>query len=380
MPGVTAETRPTILVVDDEPHVRDLLSRWLGDAGYECLAAANCQEARAHLDAHPIALATLDISLPGGSGFDLLAHIGERHADTAAIMLTGEATASMAIAALTGGAFGYLIKPVDREELLFQVSRGLERRNLIIDKRNYTERLERRVREQTQELRRACEETIYRLVAACAYRDVETGDHARRTGLLGEVLALAAGWSAADAERMRLAAPMHDVGKIAIPDAILQKPGRLTPAEFEVMKQHTVIGAKILTGSASAILQMAEIIALCHHERWNGRGYPAGLAGDDIPQAARIVAIVDVYDALTHSRIYRPPLSEAEAVALMIEKSGSHFDPRLLELFLDRLPEMRRISAQNDDTPRGKHLVPMDLPSVSAGEMAFTPSVAAPAF
>jgi putative two-component system response regulator len=362
MQPLAGDLRPTILVVDDETYVRELLVRWLCDAGYECIEARSRDEAWAHLQSGEIGLATLDISMPGGSGLELLKRVNDRQLDTAVIMLTGEGTAATVIESLTGGACGYLIKPVDRDELLFQVRRGLERRSLIIDKRNYTLQLERRVREQTGELRRACEETIHHLVAACTYRDVETGAHVRRTGLLSEALALAAGWGAIAAEHMRLAAPMHDIGKIAIPDAILQKPGRLTPQEFEIMKQHTVIGAEILTGSDSAILQLAQTIALCHHEKWNGRGYPAGLAGADIPEAARIVAVVDVYDALTHGRIYRPPLSHAEALAIMVEKSGSHFDPGLLELFLAMLPEMRQISEQNIDAPDVKCVIREKLP------------------
>jgi cyclic di-GMP phosphodiesterase len=363
MHAIAGDARPTILVVDDETYVRELLVRWLRDAGYECAEACSCDAAWAQLKSGEIGLATLDISMPGGSGLELLKRINERNFDTAVIMLTAEGTASTVIESLTGGACGYLIKPVDRDELLFQVKRGLERRGLIIDKRNYTLQLERRVREQTGELRRACEETIHHLVAACAYRDVDTGSHVRRTGLLSEMLALAAGWSAIAAEHMRLAAPMHDVGKIAIPDAILQKPGRLSPQEFEIMKQHTTIGAQILSGSESAILQLAQTIALCHHEKWNGRGYPAGLAGLDIPEAARIVAIVDVYDALTHGRIYRPSLSEAEALAIMVEKSGSHFDPDLLELFLSLLPEMRQAAEQIVDQPDVKSLIRNKIPS-----------------
>jgi putative two-component system response regulator len=365
MPGVSGNLPPVMLVVDDEEHVRCLLSRWLHDAGYQCLQAKNGLEACDLLQEQEVALLTLDISMPDGSGLRLLEWIRERYPDTAVIMLTGEANTEVAVAALTGGACGYLLKPIDRDQLLFQVRRGLERRSLIFDKRNYTLMLERRVREQTRELRRAYEEAIHRLVSACTYRDVETGGHIRRTGLLSECLSRAAGWRAADAENLRLAAPMHDVGKIGIPDSILQKPGRLTSAEFEVMKQHTIIGAEILAGSESAMLQLAQTIALYHHEKWNGRGYPAGLSGTEIPQAARIVAIVDVYDALTHGRIYREAMSEAEALALMIEKSGSHFDPDLLDLFLSLLPEMRKISHEVEDGPNPKSLVrltPSDQP------------------
>ncbi len=355
-----------ILIVDDEQQVRELLSRWLRDEGYEVFAAGDGTEARRLLEAHNIGLATLDISMPDVSGFDLLHHVVEQHPDTAVVMLTGEGDADTAIAALTSGACGYLIKPVPREVLRFEVRRGLERRSLLIDKRNYTLRLEDRVGRQTRELRRAYEEVIYRLVSASTYRDVETGGHVKRTGLLSELLARAAGWSDSECADMRLAAPMHDVGKIGIPDAILQKPGRLTLEEFEIMKQHTVIGAEILGGSQSAVLQLARTIALCHHEKWNGKGYPAGLAGEEIPVAARIVGIVDVYDALTHGRIYRPALSEAQALSIMLEKSGSHFEPELLELFLGHLPEMREIADEHRDLPTRMNLYRKPEPEASA--------------
>jgi cyclic di-GMP phosphodiesterase len=356
MNRIEASARATILVVDDEACVRGLLVRWLCDAGYECLEARDADEAWGHLQSRVIELATLDVSVRGSSGLDLLKRTSRQYPNTAVIMLTAEDTAAKVIEALTGGACGYLIKPIDREALLFEVHRGLERRGLIVDKRNYTLQLENRVHEQTAELRRSCEEMIHRLVSACTYRDLETGGHVRRTGLLSEVLARAAGWDATDADHMRLAAPMHDVGKIGIADAILRKPGKLTPDEFEIMKRHTMIGAEMLADSRSPILQLAQTIALCHHEKWNGRGYPAGLAGNDIPEAARIVGIVDVYDALTHVRIYRPPLSEAESLAVMIEKSGSHFDPDLLELFLALLPEMRQICEAHRDPPAAKSL------------------------
>ena len=167
-----------------------------------------------------------------------------------------------------------------------------EHQALIAAKREYTERLEERVREQTVVIRRAQEETIHRLISASLWRDEETGMHIRRTGLFSEALAKAAGWSVADVDRIRMAAPMHDVGKIGIPDAVLRKPGKLTAEEFEIMKSHTVIGAKMLDGSDEPMLLMAKEIALNHHERWDGKGYPNGLAGDAIPESARILAIV----------------------------------------------------------------------------------------
>lgn len=247
-----------------------------------------------------------------------------------------------------------------------------------------TERIERLATERTLELRKkddqlrrsqeakaralraAHEETIERLVAASLCRDEETGTHIKRTGLLSEMLAREAGWSNTAAEVLRLAAPMHDVGKIGIPDAILRKPGKLTPAEYQIMKTHTLIGARMLDGSQSPILQMAHEIAMAHHERWDGEGYPKGLAGTAIPEAARIVSIVDVYDALSHDRVYRPALSEDEVLEHLTQGSGTQFDPTLLAIFLVHHEAARRILQENPDEPLA---FADELPST-----AFTPS------
>jgi CHASE1-domain containing sensor protein len=220
---------------------------------------------------------------------------------------------------------------------------------LVHEKRIYARALETKVHERTEELRLAQEEIIQRLVSASLWRDEETGMHIRRTGLICEALAKAAGWSAAEAEIIRQAAPMHDVGKIGIPDAILRKPGRLTPAEFNVIKTHTLIGAEMLSDSNAPMLQMAREIALYHHEFWNGKGYPMGLSGQQIPEAARIMAIVDVYDALTHDRVYRKAMSEEAATELMVGESGTHFDPSLMALFVTMLPEISKLADEYPD-------------------------------
>jgi HD-GYP domain-containing protein (c-di-GMP phosphodiesterase class II) len=226
-----------------------------------------------------------------------------------------------------------------------------EHEALIAAKREYTERLEERVREQTVVIRRAQEETIHRLISASLWRDEETGMHIRRTGLFSEALAKAVVWSVANVDRIRMAAPMHDVGKIGIPDAVLRKPDKLTPEEFEIMKSHTVIGARMLDGSDEPMLLMAKEIALNHHERWDGKGYPNGLAGDAIPECARILAIVDVYDAITHDRVYRPALPDDEVLTIMRQGEGTHFDPFLLTLFLSILEEIDRIAREHQDEP-----------------------------
>ena len=287
--------------------------------------------------------------MPGRSGLQLLDDVHKEFPDAAVLMMTAVNDTKTAIKALTNGAWGYLVKPVEREELLFQVRGALERRQLIVERRQYTRSLEEKVRLATQEIRRAHEETIYRLAAASLWRDEETGMHIRRTGLLSELVAKAAGWSSADAEILRMAAPMHDVGKIGIPDAILRKPGKLTPEEFEVMKTHTTIGAKMLAGSQSAILAMASQIAISHHEHWDGSGYPQGLAGAAIPEAARIVTIVDNYDALSHDRIYRSAMPEAEVLDYLRRGAGNHFDPLLLALFFSCLDEVRQVTQEHRD-------------------------------
>ena len=311
--------------------------------------AASVQAAWEYLQAHEVHLVTLDVRMPGGSGTVLLPQIAEAYPDMSVIMMTGLDETGTAIEALTHGACAYLLKPVKREELVFHARRALERRQLILEKREYTHRLEGRVREQTATIRRREEEAIHRLLAASLWRDEETGAHIRRVGLLSELLARFADWSAADTENIRLAAPMHDVGKIGIPDAILRKPGPLTSEEFRIMQTHTVIGARILAGSDAPMLKMAEEIALNHHERWDGDGYPASLAGYAVPESARIVAIVDVYDALTHDRVYRPAMPEEKVLTIMQQSAGADFDAQLLAIFFLHLAEMSRVREENPE-------------------------------
>jgi putative two-component system response regulator len=328
---------PTILVVDDEPAVRNLLAQWLTSRGYRCKKAEDAAAAWEHLQSGPIELVTTDIAMPNGSGIELLQRIRAHFPETAVVMLTGLKDSRSAIETLTAGAIGYLTKPVRSNEYLAQVQHGLEWHRLKVESRQYTERLEQQVREQTQAVRRAHEETIHRLVSAVTCRDIETGAHVVRTGLFSEIVARAVGWSTAEAERIRLAAPMHDIGKIGVPDSILRKPSLLTADEYELMKRHTVIGGSMLAGSNEPVLRMAHEIALNHHERWDGTGYPAGIAGEAIPEAARIVSIVDVYDALSSKRVYRPAMSEKKVIDMIAAGQGSQFDPYLLAGFFSAL-------------------------------------------
>jgi putative two-component system response regulator len=339
----------SVLVVDDETPIRCLLSRWLLDDRWECAQADGPDRALAILEARPIDVVVSDINMPVHTGLWLQEQIAARWPDTAVLMLTASSDTRQAISALTNGAAGYLLKPIHREEFVLQVRRAWERRQLLLDRRQHLETLELRVQQQTRAIRVAHEETIHRLVTAAGWRDQETGAHIRRTGLFAEVVAFASGWSKLEAEQLRMAAPMHDVGKIGIPDAILKKPGKLSTEEFEIMKQHTLIGARMLAGSQSPVLQLAESIALCHHERWDGTGYPHGISGEAIPEAARILSIVDVYDALSHDRVYRPAWPEGKVMTAMLEGQGTQFDPRLLAHFLTVLEEIREISEAHPD-------------------------------
>ena len=338
-----------VLVIDDEPVLRYMVTRWLATDGYVCAEAEDAETAWRHLRDNEFHLVTLDINMPGMPSKELLDRIKKELPETEVLMLTARAETELAIEFLTRGAAAYLIKPVNRGELIFQVEKALEHRQLMIERREYTQDLEEKVREQTLQIRRAHEETIHRLVNASAYRDEETGAHIKRVGLFGAALAQTAGWPTHQVEHMRMAACMHDVGKIGIPDAILLKPGQLTRDEFELMKTHTVIGARMLADAESPMLRIAHDIALNHHERWDGAGYPNGAAGSTIPESARITSIVDVYDALTHDRVYRPAFPEAKALGMMENGRGTQFDPSLLDLFFRMLPQIRQIALLNPD-------------------------------
>jgi len=342
-------TRDRILVVDDEPFVADIISRWLRAEGYECERASNGWEALEALRGGGFALVVTDIMMPGMSGVELLEQVRLSHPGTAVIMLTGVDDRETATRAVELGAYGYVIKPFERNEILIEVAGALKRRHLELLRDRYEKRLEQEVERRTAEARYAQEEITLRLMAASEFRSAETGAHVRRMGLYAEEIGKALGYPQEHTRMLRLAAPMHDVGKIGIPDAILLKPGKLSDEEFQVMKTHTTIGARMLEGSGIGLLDFSSKIARYHHERWDGSGYPTGLAGTDIPESARIVAVIDVYDALVHERIYRPAVPEPKALALIREKRGSHFDPHLVDVFMDVLPQVRRISAEVKD-------------------------------
>ena len=341
----------SILIVDDLQIVRVSLLRILGKAGYRCREAEDVAQALAALEEEPADLVLCDIQMPGASGLDLVRALKPRIPDTSVVMVSSLEGTETAIECLQQGAFGYVLKPFQPREILVQVNGALRRRMLEISFRDREAQLARKVREQTVEIRNSREEIAFRLIAASEHRDHETGQHVRRIGLFAAELARLLGWDEEAVETIRSAAPMHDIGKIGVPDAILQKPGGLTEAEWVHMKRHTTMGATILKGSTVPFIQMGARISVGHHERWDGSGYPKGLKGEQIPLEARITSLVDVYDALSNRRHYKEPWPEAQVVAFIRKHSGTQFDPSLVEVFLANLARFREILETHPDEP-----------------------------
>jgi putative two-component system response regulator len=354
-----------VLIIDDEEPIRRLLGYMLQSHGYETVLAADAREARVRLEETPFALVLCDVNMPGESGMDLVRSILSQHPHTAAIMVTGLDSAVLANAALDMGAFGYVIKPFESNEVLINVANALRRRRLEMENRLHRENLEDVVRTRTmalqqalewlerseKELRLSREETIQRLAIAAEYRDSATAQHIQRMSHYCELLARRYGLSNERCDLIRTASPMHDIGKIGTPDHVLLKPGKFTQDEFNVIAQHAEIGYRILAGSDAVILNVAATIALTHHERWDGSGYPRKLKGEAIPVEGRIAAIADAFDALTTARVYKPAFAFDHAVDLMSRHRGEHFDPELLDVFLASLTDIKRIHEEYADRP-----------------------------
>ena len=326
-----------ILVVDDEAITIRLLERILRRAGYtDVIATTDALAVPDMVPAWRPDLIILDLHMPELGGFALLEQIraeippGEY---LPILVVTGDASSEAKLRALQQGVSDLLSKPFDQAEALLRIRNLLMIRSLQQQVLAHNQELEGRVLERTADLEHARLETIDRLARATEYRDDATGEHTRRVGQLAGDLCLVLGWPAEQAEIMRRAAPLHDVGKIGVPDAVLLKPGRLTPEEFATIRTHTVIGARILSGSQVPVLQCAEEIAATHHERWDGTGY-AGLRGDQIPLSGRIVALVDAFDALTHARPYKAAWSLEEALTEVRAQRGLQFDPMIVDAFL----------------------------------------------
>ena len=348
---------PELLIVDDDEALRRWEERVVRDQGYSCEGAPDADAGREHLREGSYQLALLDVNMPGESGMELLSHIRRDHPDVAVLMVTGEDSTRLAMSAIELGAYGYLVKPVGQGELLINVANALYRRRREAENQRLVAQLEGAVQERNEELEVTLQdlelsetkvwvsqaETIFRLARLVEYRDEETGHHLHRMSSYCELLARQAGLPEQRCELVRLASQLHDVGKVAIPDSILLKRGKLTPEEFEVIKGHAETGFQMLSGAAAEVVQLGALIARTHHERWEGSGYPRGLAGEGIPPEGRIAAIADVFDVLTSDRVYRPAFPVKSAIEMMREERGRHFDPELLDAFLEALPEVEAI-------------------------------------
>jgi putative two-component system response regulator len=362
-----------ILAVDDEEANLLLLRRVLERAGYSNLVfTADPGEVPALvLRQHP-RLLLLDLHMPQMDGFELMERLASVTVERESIpflVLTADATDEAKRRALSLGARDFLTKPLDHIELLLRV-RNLLQVQLLQDRLfSQNANLEDIVTERTGDLEHARHEILERLALAAEYRDDDTQEHAWRIGRTCCLLAVRLGLPPAEVELIRRAAPLHDIGKIGIPDSILLKPGALTAEEFEQMKKHTTIGAEILSGSGSLLLLMAESIALNHHERWDGHGYPHGLAREEIPLPARIAAVADVFDALTHERPYKQAWEIRNAVAEVFDHGGSQFDPAVVDAFA-RLDHETLLTAAKRWEPAQASL-PLDnvalVPSLAAG-------------
>ena len=333
-----------ILIVDDEPRNVLLLERLLAVAEFTNVASTtDSSEVLARCVEEQPDLLLLDLQMPSPDGFEVMTQLEPWLTGTTRmpiLVLTADGTRETKMRALSSGASDFLSKPFDTTEVVLRVKNLLLTRLLALELRNHNQLLEQRVRERTRELEEARLEVVERLALAADYRDDATGEHARRVGRIAAMIARALELPEATVELIRHAAPLHDIGQVAVSDAILLKSGNLTADEFEAMKLHTIVGAEILGRSRSELLRMSEEIALTHHEWWDGSGYPAGLKGEEIPLTGRIVAVADVFDTLTDSRPYKPAWPFERAVAEVRSLRGRQLDPRLVDVFVPVVEEL----------------------------------------
>lgn len=356
-----------ILAVDDLELNLAMLEVMLAGIGSEIIKAANGQIALDILSTTPdIDIILLDLEMPVLDGFETLKLIkrDDRYREIPVIVIT--ASKKEVHKTLTLGANDFLAKPYDREELKLRVLNHIRSKKLADMQKDMNGILESEVVKKTAALRKALDlskeaeyEISIRLGRAAEFRDLETGMHTRRISELSFLLATLSGMEETECELLRFASPLHDVGKIGIPDRILLKPGKLDPNEFEIMKLHSVIGGKILSDAGKyPLLEAGRIVALQHHEKWNGSGYPEGLAGNTIHVFGRIVMIVDVFDALTSERPYKKAFSLDKTLGIMTEGRGDFFDPNLLDIFFANLDQFIRIKEELKDAPEEQ--IPLD--------------------
>ena len=344
------EEKAKILVLDDDAETLRSVEAVLRPLGYEVVLSENGEEALARIKQIQPKVILLDTFIPKMDGFEVLRRVKEDKTTKTipVIMMTARTEIEERLKALAAGADDFLIKPADAAELQTRVNSLLKVKAYNDHILNYQQDLEMEVTRRTQELTKAFEkikvaslDTVYRLSRAAEYKDEDTGAHVQRMSHYSSAIARSMGLDDKFVENILWAAPMHDIGKIGIPDRVLLKPGKLDDDEWVIMRRHTTIGAEILKDADAEFIKLAAEIALTHHEKWSGSGYPQGIKGTDIPLAGRIVALADVFDALTSERPYKAPFPLEKALAIIKEGKGSHFDPQVAEAFFSVESEIK---------------------------------------
>ncbi|WP_457552643.1 HD domain-containing phosphohydrolase [Desulfobacula sp.] len=330
-PNSTDSPKASLLIVDDESMIRDLLENTMKRTSYSCSFAENGEKALEMIQAQPFDVVVTDIDMPVMNGIELAKKIKSKFtADV--IVMTGQIQSYQYDEIINIGASDFVEKPFSPREMILRINRVVRERNL-----------KKEAQQAHEELKDSYIDSIHRLVMAAEYRDEDTGDHILRIGKYCCLMAQKLNLSEEFRETIYYASPMHDIGKIGIPDKILLKPGKLTDSEFEIIKTHTQIGSNLLSKSKSKILQMAQEIALTHHEKINGKGYPNQLKGLDIPISGRITALADTFDALASKRPYKDPYPPEVTYDILKKERGNHFDPDILDIFIAHFDEFIEI-------------------------------------